>query len=267
LRRNTTKTRQQKYNLAGLRSEVILSREQRKYRATSICHRRQRLRLPNTEITRQRRRKSGLVAFVHRSLNRPRTLLGRKHLFLPPVTTYNASIKLHQIGGSAGANTLTAYKTHKDALPIFWKRPHNRANSKAISALRRRRYNRYKRYYRLTRQKVYHHTGSRCTPEGRQLLSVTHQAANLSDQKILLELRTRRASITTMERSGAPRTTIKFISQGRRKRALKEYTENHPITANQRTMRYRTPVRSNTIESTAMISQKQKIPLHKLHGL
>ena len=244
-----------------------MSQEQRRYRAARICHRRPKLRLPNTEMTRRRRRKSGLVAFVRNSLKRPRTLLGHQRLLLPPVISYNAAVKFRQVGQTSFTNTLTAYETREDALPIFWKRPHSQANSKAISTLRRRRYNRYKRFYRLTRQEIYHHVRSNFTPKYTQPLAVTQLAATLSDQKIVAELRARHVSTATSHPTATPRTTFKFIPQGRRKKAIKKYVERPDITASRRTIRYLTPVRSRTNEVSAILVQKQKVSVHKLHSL
>lgn len=109
----------QKYTASSLRDEASLSRQQRRYRELQFYRRRLKLRLPNTAITRQRRRKSGLVAFVRNSLKRPKTRAGQQRLLLPPALSLSAASKLPGTGRMISDNTLAAYERHDDAHPIF----------------------------------------------------------------------------------------------------------------------------------------------------
>lgn len=115
----TGKVQGNRYVLRSLRAEAVLAQEQRRYRAAQIRHRRVKMRLPNTTLTRRRRRKSGLVAFVGNALKRPRTLAGRKHVLLPPVNTFNAAATVSGAGHTPTARTVMAYDRREDTLPIF----------------------------------------------------------------------------------------------------------------------------------------------------
>jgi hypothetical protein len=108
-----------KYTVRRLRAQAVLHREQRYYRAARIIHRRPQMRLPDTAVTRQRRRKSGLVAFVRNSLKRPKTLLGRKQLFLPPAAPFRSATKVFGFSHAPTRATLRAYTQRDETLPIF----------------------------------------------------------------------------------------------------------------------------------------------------
>jgi hypothetical protein len=108
-----------RHTARSLRAQAVMHRKQRHYRAARIIHRRPRMRLPDTAVTRQRRRKSGLVAFVRNSLRQPKTLLGRKQLFLPPMAPFRRATKVSGFSHILTKATLRAYTQRDETLPIF----------------------------------------------------------------------------------------------------------------------------------------------------
>jgi hypothetical protein len=111
--------RTQKQTVKEIQAERLLSQQLKRYHAAQLVHRRSKLRLPDVSVTRIRRRKSGLVAFVRNSLKRPQTLRGRQQQFLPPVnarTTLKAAYRRLQ---AANPNAFHAYEQKEDTLPLF----------------------------------------------------------------------------------------------------------------------------------------------------
>lgn len=101
-------------------------------------HKRPQLRLPYTDVTRYRRRKAGLVTFTRNSLKQPRTLRGQQNLLLPPIATYGASKGGYRAGAISDIRKCFALAARRgDEWPVFWRRPHNRANINAVASVRR----------------------------------------------------------------------------------------------------------------------------------
>jgi len=117
--RNGPRHTLRKYTRVELLSERSVTRQRSHYMAARIIHRRPKLRLPNTALTRARSRKGGLIAFAQNPLKRPRTLAGRKNLLLPPVNFYSTVKKVRGPGHAIHSRTLTRYTRREDALPIF----------------------------------------------------------------------------------------------------------------------------------------------------
>jgi len=69
----------------------LLLMQQRRQKELRFYHKRLRIRLPGTKMTRKRRRKGGLVTFVRNALKRPKTLYGQQNLLLPSATSYVAA--------------------------------------------------------------------------------------------------------------------------------------------------------------------------------
>jgi len=112
-------TRTQKQTVREIQAEGLLSQQLKRYHAAQLVYRRSKLRLPGVSMTRTRRRRSGLVAFVRNSLRRPQTLRGRQQQFLPPVsarTTLKATYRRIQ---AANPNAFHAYEQREDRLPLF----------------------------------------------------------------------------------------------------------------------------------------------------
>jgi hypothetical protein len=111
--------RTQRQTVKEIQAEGLLSQQLKRYHAAQLVHRRSKLRLPGVSMTRTRRRRSGLVAFVRNSLKRPQTLRGRQQQFLPPVnarTTLKATYRRIQ---AANPNAFHAYEQREDTLPLF----------------------------------------------------------------------------------------------------------------------------------------------------
>lgn len=111
--------RDARYTAAAVSAKSALRFEQRRYRELQIYHDRPRMRLPETAVTRRRRRKAGLVHFARNSLKRPRTLLGQQYLLLPPAAAYARAITAQRVGYVPGPGVLAAYKRQADLLPVF----------------------------------------------------------------------------------------------------------------------------------------------------
>jgi hypothetical protein len=105
--------------VAELIAHANLLREQRKYAARRILRKQPSLRLPATRVTRVRRRRSGLVAFVRNSLKQPKTLLGIQRQLLPPSLVYSAVHSQNVVGHTVPSTALRAYEHREDKLPIF----------------------------------------------------------------------------------------------------------------------------------------------------
>lgn len=109
----------QKQTAKEIQTEGLLSQQLKRYHAAQLVHRRSKLRLPGVSMTRTRRRRSGLVAFVRNSLKRPQTLRGRQQQFLPPAnahTVFKAAYRQIQV---TNLNTFHAYEQRADRLPLF----------------------------------------------------------------------------------------------------------------------------------------------------
>lgn len=68
----------------AVRAAAALQTQSLRYRELRVYRRRLKLRLPQLEITRHRRRKGGHVAFATNSLKQPKTFAGLRQQFLPP---------------------------------------------------------------------------------------------------------------------------------------------------------------------------------------
>jgi len=119
LQRSAFQMRTQKSSAAEMLGEALLLQKRRRYRASQIVHRRPKMRLPNVEITRARRRKSGHVTFIANMLKRPKTLVGRQRQLLPPINSYNVVAKAYGRGQAFDVNALRAYEHREETLPIF----------------------------------------------------------------------------------------------------------------------------------------------------
>lgn len=112
-------TRTQKQTVKEIQAEGLLSQQLKRYHAAQLVHRRSKLRLPNVSMTRTRRRRSGLVAFVRNSLKRPQTSRGRQQQFLPPVNARTALKATYRRIQAANPNAFHAYEQREDTLPLF----------------------------------------------------------------------------------------------------------------------------------------------------
>jgi hypothetical protein len=108
-----------KYTATDLDAEAALSRQERHYREIQFYHNRPKMRLPQTRVTRGRRRKAGLVTFVRNSLQPARNLIGQSRYLLPPVNAYSRVTAAHAVGFAPTATSLAVYKPRADLLPIF----------------------------------------------------------------------------------------------------------------------------------------------------
>lgn len=107
------------YTAASLHAVATLNRQDRHYREVQFYHSRPKMRLPQTSITRNRRRKAGLVTFARNSLQQPRTLLGQARALLPPVNAYSRATVKHIVGFAPRATSLAVYERRANLLPIF----------------------------------------------------------------------------------------------------------------------------------------------------
>lgn len=114
-----TRTHAQKQTVKEIQAEGLLSQQLKRYHAAQLVHRRSKLRLPGVSVTRPRRRKSGLVAFVRNSLKRPQTLRGRQQQFLPPVNAYTALRAAYRQTQVTNPNTFHAYERREETSPLF----------------------------------------------------------------------------------------------------------------------------------------------------
>jgi len=108
-----------KYTATYLDAEAALSRQERHYREIQFYHNRPKMRLPQTRVTRGRRRKAGVVTFVRNSLQPARSLLGQSRSLLPPINAYSRATATHAVGFVTTATSLAAYEPRADLLPIF----------------------------------------------------------------------------------------------------------------------------------------------------
>ena len=98
-------------------ARVELSRQQHRRHEFQFYHKRPRLRLPRTTVTRRRRRKGGLGLFARHTLKRPRTLLGVKNLLLPPRKVYTSSAFRVRAGSAATPRALRALTVRSNENP------------------------------------------------------------------------------------------------------------------------------------------------------
>lgn len=108
-----------RYTAASLQAEAALSRQDRHYREVQFYHNRPKLRLPQTPVTRSRRRKAGLVTFARNSLQPARSPLGQSLVFLPPVNAYSRATAKRAVGFASTATSLAAYENRNELSPIF----------------------------------------------------------------------------------------------------------------------------------------------------
>lgn len=108
-----------KYAATYLKAEAALNRQDRRYRELQFYHNRPRMRLPQTRVTRGRRRKAGLVTFVRNSLQQATSLLGKSRTLLPPVNVYSRVTAKHAVGFAPTATSLAAYERRDGLLPVF----------------------------------------------------------------------------------------------------------------------------------------------------
>jgi hypothetical protein len=114
-----SQVRPQKQTVKEIQAEKLLSQKLKRYHAAQFVHRRSKLRLPGVSMTRTRRRRSGLVAFVRNSLKRPQTLRGRQQQFLPPVNAHTALKATYRRIQAINPNAFHAYEQREDTLPLF----------------------------------------------------------------------------------------------------------------------------------------------------
>lgn len=108
-----------KYTTARLSADAALTREDRRYRELQFYHNRPKMRLPQTRVTRKRRRKAGLVTFIRNSLQQPRSLLVQSRTLLPPARAYSHVTAKRAVGFAPTAASLAAYEKRDDLLPVF----------------------------------------------------------------------------------------------------------------------------------------------------
>lgn len=104
---------------ALLQAAAILDRRSLHYRELKFYHNRPSLRLPELAVTRNRKRKAGLVTFTKNSLPNATNLLAQSLSLLPPASAYT-SAKVRRTPALAPAPaTLLSYRRRTDLLPIF----------------------------------------------------------------------------------------------------------------------------------------------------
>jgi ribosomal protein S4 len=261
-----------KYTVRRLRAQAVLHREQRYYRAARIIHRRPQMRLPDTAVTRQRRRKSGLVAFVRNSLKRPKTLLGRKQLFLPPAAPFRSATKVFGFSHAPTRATLRAYTQRDETLPIFWTRPHNRANRDAVARVKRKKYKKFKRATRIERGKGYRRRHGFMLGQEKQLDPLPQDASLASAvamQAAATGLWLHRLRTAALPSTGtqAIRRLVKFSSARKRKQSKKVWRLQPHLTAQRPTLRQVTSRQSRTNHVTALLLETQSVYQAKVQSL
>jgi len=102
-----------------LESRAALDRTDKHYKELQFYHNRPKMRLPQTQVTRRRRRKAGLTTFTRNSLQPAHTATGRARLLLPPTTFYNRAPTQRTVGFVPTTRSLMVYKRRPNALPIF----------------------------------------------------------------------------------------------------------------------------------------------------
>ena len=251
----------------NIRAIAQLKQQQHRYRELCFYHRRPQLRLPETKMTRSRRRKSGINTFVRNSLKRPRTLLGQQRLLLPPVNAHHVGVKTYRVGYSPRAFALAAYEHRDEVLPIFWHRPHTRANIKAISRIRRQRYTSYKSHYKFARAKAYYYA-SKKTPVKRVLKFTTNSVKTPVNQYASAAALTRSKILSGIKSNNAFRAPIlRIIPRIRLKRARKVFLPRSVVSLPKRTLQDFRPQLSRISAVTTLTAPRQETLAKKVRGL
>lgn len=102
-----------------LESRAALDRADKHYKEFQFYHNRPKMRLPQTQVTRRRRRRAGLTTFTRNSLQPAHTAMGQARLLLPPATFYNRALTQRTVGSVPTTRSLMVYKRRPNALPIF----------------------------------------------------------------------------------------------------------------------------------------------------
>jgi hypothetical protein len=102
-----------------LESKAALDYADKHYKELQFYHSRPKMRLPQTQVTRRRRRRAGLTTFTRNSLQPAHTVLGQVRLLLPPTTSYNRALTQRTVGFVPTTRSLMVYKRRPNALPIF----------------------------------------------------------------------------------------------------------------------------------------------------
>ena len=92
-------------------AKLRLLTEQRRRQELRFYRNRPRLRLPATEVTRQRRRHGGLGLFARNTLKRPQTRGGLKRLLLPP-RAHTALFLRTELGGLFSSEAVHVPEQH-----------------------------------------------------------------------------------------------------------------------------------------------------------
>lgn len=90
---------------------------QRNYRERRFYLKRPRLRLPQTTVTRQRRRRGGLGVFARHSLKAPRTRAGAVGQLLPPLAAYSHLHAVTDVGINPSSTDFIESNRHDDLKP------------------------------------------------------------------------------------------------------------------------------------------------------
>jgi ribosomal protein S4 len=247
------------------KTALLLSIRARRYKELRFYHRRPGLRLPNVTVTRRRRRKAGHVTFVQNSLKRPRTRKGQQNVLLPPVLSYTSARTGYSANTTGVFSALSAKMQHKDAWPRFWRRPHTRANIKAINRLRRRRYLKEKRAYLHNRKKK---LNERKTPLlsaiAAPLLASAGVNQDISQQGAFASLQNYSNTFSAFSTSNSRKTSaprvLRIVKRRKGKKSQVTCRASANATAPTRTARHLSPVLSRTFEATTL-SRANKGPL------
>lgn len=108
-------------NSAGLNAvhPSLGARVQRMYRARRLQSNQPKLRLPETSMTRRRCRRGGRGLFMQNTLKQPRTLVGRKNLFLPPNAAYSRHVSVYSLSQHRSGTLLLPPARQEDDKPRF----------------------------------------------------------------------------------------------------------------------------------------------------
>lgn len=113
------KNKKQPYGSRYLEAKATLKQEQRRYQELQFYRRQPKLSLPDTVITRQRKRRSGKVVFTRNLLRQPITSGGQQKMLLPPVKAYTASTKVYVTGQPLSPTALALSEQREDTHPVF----------------------------------------------------------------------------------------------------------------------------------------------------
>lgn len=175
-----------------------LLQQRLRYKELRFYRRSPTIRLPNTEITRRRRRKAGRVLFSRNTLKRPQTLRGLRNLLLPPATAYSSVTNNYVATHTRAARAnLEPLMQPEDEYPLFWRRPHTRANIKAINSLRRRQYAKHKRQYKRRQVLRFRRRALRFGVDQRVAVPTTCVVLRVDSTLLMQELSARAALVTS----------------------------------------------------------------------